>query len=219
MRDLEIKGGSSLARSGIVVVCTLKSLTVRMVFGWAGPSSSRTCNHIGLWTTPLIPGFRNQWHVDFCDQEASLVCIVRSRKSGHVHGPYSSLKKRKIGEIKRWLQWAGMCMSSGQQHEKIPISSDGDYRVGTFFFFWMEPKRGVNPKGWDRCLLHTFNPSPLWEGTSRWVPMSPSSDLSSVWLTHSTVHTEKLCLRRKEEKTKKERKANKKLSFIWPGFH
>ena len=82
----------------------------------------------------------------------------------------------------------------------------------------MEPKRGVNPKGWDSCLLHTFNPSPVWEGTGRWVPMSPSSDLSSFWLTQSTVHTEKLCLRRKEEKRKKERKTNKLfiLSFLSP---
>jgi hypothetical protein len=72
----------------------------------------------------------------------------------------------------------------------------------------MEPKSRVNPKDWDSCLLHTFNPSPVWEGTGRWVPMSPSSDLSSFWLTQSTVHTEKLCLRRKEEKRKKERKTN-----------
>ena len=76
----------------------------------------------------------------------------------------------------------------------------------------MEPKRGVNPKGWVSCLLHTVNPRPVWEGTGRCIPLSSSSALSSVWLTHSTVHSEKLCLRRKEEKNKR-KKSKQKIVF------
>ena len=54
-----------------------------------------------LIETPLIPGFKNQWHVGFCDNEATLVCIVRSRKSVTCTGIFPQSKKRKIGEIKR----------------------------------------------------------------------------------------------------------------------
>ena len=70
----------------------------------------------------------------------------------------------------------------------------------------MEPERGVNPKGWVSCLLHTVNPRPVWEGTGRcilWVLVQPclQFDLHTAqFIQWNSVSEEKKRKKRKKSK-------------------
>ena len=100
--DLATNWGSRLPRSGKVVLFRLKNVTSWMDFVWILHRHLESVTILDAWTKPLIPGLRNQCQVGFCDYDAWLVSIVRTRKSGTCTWNLPQSLKRKFVEIIRY---------------------------------------------------------------------------------------------------------------------